>query len=932
MGDPRQTPGMQQFYRFKKRFPGCVLLFRVGDFYETFDEDAVTVSKALGLTLTKRTEGVPMAGVPFHQLEVYLRRLVGLGFRVAVADQTEDASKAKGLVKREVTQVVTPGTAVDGALLEEDAPSGVAAVCFVGDGDASASDVAVVEATTGDFRVARVPAGGLVDELARRGVREVVYADVAGDGKPPPRVARVLSALGIAGTPRPAWHFRGEESLGYLREHFGVKTFGGFGFAEEDESLIPAGALVRYLCETQTPGGDEGVERGAWAPRGTLAHLRPPRRESRAGECVVDAVSLRALEVERVMRVGAGGMAGAGNGGTGASADRSLVGLFLGSGSRGGVCLTAMGKRVLREWLCRPLGDLAAIRSRHDAVAVLVEDRRVSGEVASALQGVQDVARIASRVALDRATPRDLLGLGRSLVCVGPLEEAVRGVPALSAWRGELESVRGVLGALGAEIVGALVESPPNHLREGGAFRDGVDEALDRARGLSRDAGAWLAGYQERLARELELPGLKVGYNKVFGYYIELPSAQSKRAPAVLERTQTLKNAERYTTGELRTFEREVSGAESSGVERERELFRGVCEKVRGMLREVQGFADAAASVDALQGLAEHAHARGWTRPEMVEGAALEVDGGRHPVLEEVLGRDFVPNDVSLGVAGGGEGVGGGARLAVITGPNMAGKSTFIRQTALIVLLAHAGSFVPATRAVVGRCDRVFTRIGADDALHAGQSTFMVEMTETAAILNHCTPASLVVLDEIGRGTSTHDGLSLAWAIAERLAGEGVGEGPRTLFATHYHELTALEELLPGRVKNLHVVVKEWPGKDGHPEIVFVHRIAPGRTDQSYGVHVAKLAGLPGAVVDRAREILAGLAGGPPVSGALGGAKGRGARPGGAAVSEDGQMGLFTQYLSHPAVDRLKELKLESLSPIQAFDELRRLQEEAKGV
>jgi DNA mismatch repair protein MutS len=457
-----------------------------------------------------------------------------------------------------------------------------------------------------------------------------------------------------------------------------------------------------------------------------------------------------------------------------------------------------------------------------------------------------------------------------------------------------------------------------------------VDPELDECRLLQRDAGAWLSRYQEELITEHKLPGIKVGFNKVFGYYIELTASQSKSAPAVFSRKQTLKNAERYITPELKEFEDKVTTAETRAVERERLLFEKLCADAAACIPAIAAFAREVAELDVLLCFAERAVRRGWVKPEMSEAPVLNIAQGRHPVLEQVLGDGFVPNDVALGgnrpdsqtATQGSEPdpLSGclAASLALITGPNMAGKSTFIRQTALIVLLAHAGSFVPAEAATIGVCDRIFTRVGADDALHAGQSTFMVEMTETATILNNCSPQSLVILDEIGRGTSTLDGLSLAWAIAEHLAGgagQGACPGPRTLFATHYHELTELEERLPGRVKNLHVSVREWGD-----QIVFLHRILPGRSDRSYGVHVARLAGIPAPVVRRAGEVLASLAvqHGPAT------AKEATARiqP---ASPPSAQLSLFTEYVSHPVVGELRELKLDALSPIQAFDELRRL-------
>lgn len=911
---------MQQYYRFKKRHEGCVLLFRIGDFYEMFDDDAVAVSKAIGLTLTQRTAGVPMAGMPYHQLETYLKKLIDKGFRVAVCEQTELAENAKGVIQRDVTRVLTPGTLVDGPLLEDGAAIKLAAICFVGSGDDSDAAIAVVDASTGQFSLVHASglAGGaaIIDELMRRSVRELLYPAMA-DGSVPVRVQRCLGALGISGTPRPSWQFRMDEARGAITDHFKVKSLAGFGVRDDDAAISPAGAILRYLQETQTPGGEDGKSP---VGRGTLAHLRPPALDIPGDSMIVDAVSLRALEIERVIRAAPGS--------SDSGLEGSLLGVFL-TGPNGGVCRTAMGKRLLREWLCRPARNREAIERRHGAVAALCEDRRLGAELRELLQNQPDVARIAGRVALARATPRDLVALAKGL-CRGPaVLERIAAVPALAKSAAELARVAAELSSIGEKIVASCNDEVPTHLREGGLIKDGVDADLDEARSLQKDAGQWLVQYQERLLAEHSLPGLKVGYNRIFGYYIELTASQAKQAPAAFTRKQTLKNAERYITPELHEFERKVSTAESRALTRERELFEALCASAAAKLAELAVFADAIAEVDVLLGFAEHASRAGWVRPEMSDESTLVIHDGRHPVLERSLGRDFVPNDVEIGAADA-------PAMALITGPNMAGKSTFIRQVALVTLLAHAGSFVPAARATIGLCDRIFTRIGADDALHAGQSTFMVEMTETANILHHATAKSLVILDEIGRGTSTLDGLSLAWAITEYLGRKGC----RTLFATHYHELTDLAERedlgMTDRIRNLHVAVREWPldaapaaagagAPSGETQIIFLHRILPGKTDQSYGIHVARLAGLPQSVVGRAREVLASLA----VHHGLGEAA-TGAAVSMPAAHSNGQLGLFTEYLRHPAVDELRELKLDAMSPMQAFDVLRRLQQSAE--
>lgn len=913
MSDPRDTPAMRQFSRFKQRYPDCVLLFRIGDFYETFDDDAVTISKALGLTLTKRSEGVPMAGVPYHQLEVYLRRLIQQGFRVAVCEQVEepkDAAKAgRPVVDRAVTRVLTPGTLVEDSLLDESAASCLASISPADLRDMTRVGVALVDISTGAFTVLECDISRLTDELAARSVQELIHPEQG--NSTPPAIARAAEALGISCTPRPPWHFRPKEALEEVLKHYGVATTAGFGLRDDEPCVSAAGAILRYLKETQAPGEDSARIGAAAKRAAALSHLSAPRREDRGGHCILDAVSLRSLEIERTIR---------GTAPKQGSSDGSLVGLFLfGQGS----CVTPMGKRLLREWLCRPLSRLDEIESRHARVAVLLEDRQTAKMLSTALDGVQDVARIAGRIALGRATPRDLVALGVSLRRLDLISATIQNSPAFRPMLDAFAGVRGTLEPVARRIAAECVDAPPAHLREGGLIREGVDPELDEAKLLQRDGSTWLVKYQERLVEEHKLPGIKVGYNKIFGYYIELTASQAKAAPAAFSRKQTLKNAERYITPELKEFEDKVTTAEARAIDRERALFEALCKAAAGCIAAIASFGQQVAELDALLCFANRALRKGWVRPRMTETPGLMIKQGRHPVLEDVLGEKFVPNDVELGGEQTAESRPDAApSLALITGPNMAGKSTFIRQTALIVLLAHAGSFVPAESAEVGITDRIFTRVGADDALHTGQSTFMIEMSETATILNNATSRSLVILDEIGRGTSTLDGLSLAWAITEFLgAGKEGGpdtRGPRTLFATHYHELTDLEERMPGRVRNLHVSVREWGD-----QIVFLHRILPGRTSQSYGVHVAKLAGIPGSVVDRAREVLASLAvhHAHPAGEAASGSK---------PAMHNGQLSLFTEYLVHPALDQLKEIKLDGMTPLQAFDELRRLQERIK--
>ncbi len=881
---------MKQYYRFKALYPDCVLFFRMGDFYELFDDDAILVSKAIGLTLTQRTSGIPMAGMPYHAVDGYAQRLMREGYKIAICDQIEDPREAKGVVERAVTRVLTPGSVVDETLLDEDRANRMAAISFIGSGDEASAALAVADVSTGEFVVFEARAGEAADALLRYAPTELLFAETE-DGKVPPRVEVVLKACGAAATPRPAWNFRPQESTEVVLTHYGVRTLAGFGLGDDDPCVLVAGALLRRLLETQAPEGSPRARAG-----GALAHLAPPRKLV-AGETLgLDAASIRSLEIERTMR--------------GENEEGTLVGVFLRAGQCGP--RTAMGKRLVRDWLRRPLARREAIEARHGQVETLVSDPRMLAELRKALDEVQDAARIAARCAIGRAGPRDLVALARSLAKAGAIREAMRGAAAFAGLLGRFEAVKETLGPLGERIGATLVDSPPANVRDGGAVREGVDAELDEARGLETDASTWLASYQAELSRTHSLPGIKVGFNKVFGYYIELPAAQARRAPEGFTRKQTLKNAERYTTPQLSEFEGKVTTARERALARELSIFEELCGATARLSKEIVSFAEACAEADALSCFAAIAERRGWVRPRMSDLPVLEIEQGRHPVLEGTLGSEFVPNDVVLGSAEA------PARLALITGPNMAGKSTFIRQVALLALLAHAGSFVPAVKAEIGVADRVFTRVGADDALHAGQSTFMVEMTETANILHHATERSIVVLDEVGRGTSTLDGLALAWAIAERLGGEG-GPGPRSLFATHYHELTQLEEALPGRVKNLHVAVREWKGG-----IVFVHRILAGRTNKSYGVHVARLAGLPSEVVGRAKELLERLSVSHEPSDVRRIAGGRVGRDDGS------QMKLFGET-PHPAVEALKELELEEMTPLRAFDELRRLKGMVEG-
>ena len=873
------TPAMRQYAKFKQAHPDCILFFRLGDFYEMFGRDAVLVHRLLAITLTERTKGLPMAGVPFHAAEGYIRRLVSMGHRVAVCEQMQDPKDAKGVIDRAVTRVLTPGTLVDETLLESGSANRVAAIAI----DGAEATIAAIEISTGAFTVHACPVGLLSDEIARLSPSEIVHPEER-DGSTHPEFTR-LAARGLAMTARQGWYFRAQDALDALTAQFGVRSLDGFGFANDDPAIPAAGAILRYALETQAT--DKVTDSAA----GRISHLMPPRRISRGQHLAVDATTLRALEIERTLRTGV--------------AEGSLLSIFDGAA-------TPMGRRLVRDWLCYPLAAKPAIDARLDRVAALVADERFADAVLSQLGELQDVARIAGRAALGRATPRDFLALARSLHALRPLADTLAPSAAFAADCAELARMAPVLAPLAEHLARAIKRDAPTHLREGGVFADGYDLELDETRLLQRDSSAWLARYQEELISSTGIASLKVGYNSVFGYYIELSAANSAKAPASFTRKQTLRNAERYITPELKEFEEKVLRADAREVEREKELWSALLSQVASHLAAIVAFGERAGELDALSCLASVARRQRWSRPTIAETSGILIEGGRHPVLDRTLASSFVPNDTRLGGHGGSEGQ--TPTLALITGPNMAGKSTYIRQVALIALLAHVGSFVPAARAEIGVLDAILTRIGSADEIHSGQSTFMVEMTETANILHHATARSLVILDEIGRGTSTLDGLSLAWAITETLAARSAS----TLFATHYHELTQLADTLPG-VTNLHVSVREW-----NDEVVFLHKIVPGRADRSYGIHVARLAGLPRETVARAKEVLE-LLGTVEVADALSGRVQKVVAAPRARQATPPQLSLFTEYVEHPVVQELRAVDLNALTPLAAFDLVRRL-------
>jgi DNA mismatch repair protein MutS len=857
--EKKLSPAMRQYQAFKDKHPGYVLFFRMGDFYEVFHDDAKLCSRTLGITLTSRQDKVPMAGVPYHQLDNYLKRMIVAGHRVAICEQVEDAKQAKGLVKRDVTRLVTPGTLTDEPMLESKTAAYLAAVAF-GKGREPRVGLAWADLSTGKLLAASGSETELLDEAARLGPAEVLVPETPGGEEHP--VAHLLRGRGVSGTVnRPGWQFTDRHGLEELQRHWGVSTAAGFGFDDDDPAVAATGAVLSYLEETQ---------------RSKAEHVQPPRRHEPADYLRIDPASWRNLEIDRTIR--------------GNSTDGSLLAAIDRT-------KTPMGGRMLRDWLRSPLTDVKAINERQDAVATLRQSPSRLEQVRERLDAMCDVERIVGRLAVNRAGPRDLAALRSCLQGVPALLQSLEDLPAAS---GTLPNFAGFAKDQAAFLKKAITNEPPAVLRDGNVIAAGFNAELDQLRNVGRDGKQWLAEYQAKLSASHEIPSLKIGYNRVFGYYVEVTKPHADKVPPEWARRQSTKNAERFVTEELSAHEEIAVGAEGKAAELEQALFEQVRNELLPHVESFQTLAAGLARVDVLAGLASVSMARHYCRPAVDESRRLLVEDGRHPVLEQKLGSEFVANPITLNETD---------TLRLITGPNMAGKSTFIRQVALIVLLAQIGSDVPAKSATLGVCDRLFVRVGASDELHAGHSTFMVEMTESANLLNNATDRSLVILDEVGRGTSTLDGLSLAWAIAEHLAKV---VGSRSLFATHYHELTRLADELPG-VGNLSAGVREWDGG-----IVFTHRVLDGAAGQSFGIQVAKLAGVPRAVTDRAHELLQRL----KVSHGDD-------EPSSVPQTDAAQMFLFggTPPEVQAVIDDLTGCDLDDLTPRQAHDLLRQLRQ-----
>ena len=858
------TPMMRQYLEIKSRYQDAILFFRLGDFYEMFMEDAVTASRVLDITLTSRNKGaadeIPLCGIPFHSCQPYIARLVENGHKVAICEQVEDPKTAKGIVRREVVRVVTPGLIVDSDNL---APKENNYLMALTAGDRGRWGVAVLDISTGEFRVAECgDLEGVRSEIASVAPREVLLPEDEGGAALQRSLAPVLAGRMISRLPD--WVCSPDRASELLREFFSCATLEPFGCAKMPAAVGAAGAVLHYLRETQ---------------KGALDHIRSLRTTHASDVMALDETTRRNLELTATLH------------------DGSRRGSLLGVLDR---TVTAMGGRKLRHWIHRPLIDLEQIRDRHRAVAEMVEKSLLRRDLLTLLDGVYDLERLNGKIAMASANAKDLAALKNSLERIPPLLEALHLLESAAATRlsREIDPLTDIV-----ELVGrAVVDDPPFVLREGGLIRDGYDGCLDELRAISREGKGWIARLEQQERERTGIASLKVRYNKVFGYYIEITRSHLHRVPADYERRQTLANAERYVTAALKEYEEKVLGAEDKLVELEYDLFQQVRGEVASHSARIQHTADALATLDVLLALAELAHERNYVVPEMDDSGDLVVRDGRHPVIEAMnLGEPFVPNDVTMDLREN--------QLLVITGPNMAGKSTFMRQVALIVLMAQIGSLVPARSARIGVVDRIFTRVGASDNLARGQSTFMVEMTETAHILRHATARSLIVLDEIGRGTSTFDGISIAWAVAEYLH-DNPHVAAKTLFATHYHELTDLA-LTREKVKNCNIAVKEW-----NDQIIFLRRIVKGGASHSYGIQVARLAGLPEAVIERAREVLRNLESGEFE------AEGhpRLARSRKASKSRNtSQMGLFDQG-PDPLREKLAQIDVSVLTPLEALN------------
>lgn len=845
------TPLMRQYHAAKKQVPGALLLFRLGDFYELFYDDAVTAARELEITLTSRNkekgEPIPMCGVPYHAAEGYIARLIQRGFRVAVCEQMEEAGPGKKLVRREVARIITPGTATDSSLLRSHENNYLAAV----HGKGNRFGIAYVDISTGEFQSTEVDSTDLIPTLETLNVREVIHASGRAPG------AACLE------TPLDAWVFSTDFSVSALVDHFRVLSLDGFGLGDRPLATAACGAVLYYLRDTQ---------------RTALGHLQPPVYFERANSMVLDAATVRNLELTDPLFAGE---------------SRQSTLLYVIDQTA-----TGMGGRLLRKRLLQPSTNLGEIEARLDAVGELARNVVIRTNLRKTLGSILDLERLLARITLATAGPRELLALGRSLAVLPAVEKLVQ---ELSSSR--LRQPVDLLADLCDLIRSAIADDPPVSLADGGVIRDGYHAELDQYRDISRNSRQYIAAIESRERAATGIQSLKVRFNNVFGFYIEVSKANLHLVPPNFERRQTLANAERFTTPELKDLEAKVLAAEDRILEIEKGVFSEIRALVAAQATRIQATAAVIAEIDVCAALAAVAVDNRYARPRFSDSGEMRIDAGRHPVIEKLAERDavrFVPNDVYLDSSG---------FVAIITGPNMGGKSTYLRQAALTLILAQMGSFIPAEAALLPLTDRVYTRIGAADNLARGRSTFMVEMTELAAILNTATPRSFVVLDEIGRGTSTYDGLALAWAVVEFIHDS---VRAKTLFATHYHELTELAGQLSG-VRNLHVAVKE-----SGDQILFIRKVEPGPANRSYGIEVARLAALPPQVIERAGAVLLHHEKRErSLTEELG--------PGDVAVPV--QIKLF-EPVNQGLADRIRGLDINQLRPIEALQILHELQHE----
>ncbi len=888
MSEPT-TPLMQQYNAVKTRYPHALLLFRLGDFYELFYEDAIIASRELQITLTSRNrekgQPIPMCGVPYHAADGYIARLIRAGFKVAICEQMEQPGPGKKLVRREVSRVITPGTATDVAVLDARENNFLAAVAQ--NGSSTTIGLALVDLSTGEFQATEFSGPtaqeALRDELQLVRPRETLL--------PRPQQlfetskTSLLDGAGGVESRVEDWVFHPDYAERILREQFGVAELTGFGLDDHPQALSAAGAVVHYLRENSARGDDApSIE--------ALQHLDRIRFYQQHDALVLDPISVRNLELLSPIF-------------TEESKSTGPTTLIAALDST----VTGMGARMLRAWMLRPLIDLDAIDARLGAVSHLLQQPVVHGEIRKELRGIQDLERLTSRITLGLATPRELLALRKSLTQLPVLKNFLTppqsgGSDFLRELHQEIDELTDVR----EKLEKAISDEPPASASEPGMIRSGYHAELDDLRNLSQHSKQIIASMEERERKRTGINSLKIRFNQVFGYYIEISKPNLPNAPSDYERKQTLVNAERFTSPELKDYERKILAADERILEIERQLFIDVRSGIASKAARLRRTAAAVAKLDVLASFTKLAADRNYIRPEFNLGGELLIVGGRHPVIEELLrqkGERFIPNDLCFEP--------GRQQLLLITGPNMGGKSTYLRQAALIVLMAQMGSFVPAHQAKLPVTDRIFTRIGASDNLARGRSTFLVEMSEVAVILHHATPSSLVLLDEVGRGTSTFDGLSIAWAVVEHLQKH---TRSRTLFATHYHELTELAELLPA-VKNVHVSVKETPN-----EIIFLRRVEPGSADKSYGIEVARLAGLPKSVIERAREVLIKHEQSEhELSETL--------TPGAAGHSpNNGNQAVLFTALDRAVLEKLRNADLDNLKPLEALNLLSELKKQ----